>query len=143
MKKMMKMAIAATMVMTMSANAMASETQPANPIEIAEVMNNKHIGNQTETRNVVYDKGEYINKFEYVIDQNGTVISKTQYRNNHRDNQWMPICSYYASYGEDANRITFAAWNEETQSFSNRAKTTSYDKEECPVLIALPDIIDY
>ena len=143
MKKMMKMAIAATMVMTMSANAMASEVKEESPMEMAETITSIQAGPSYETRTVIYDMGDYTNIFEYTIDQNGIVLSKTQYRSNHNDYKKVPVCTYNVTYGEVFNQITFATWNEEEQSFTKDVKTTTYNSYDCPVLFLLPDIINY
>lgn len=139
---MMKMAFAAAMVMTMSANAMAESKMPeAAPAELATIAK---VASKPDTRVMLYDAGDKLNKFVYALDTDGTVLSKTMYTNYHRnDNEWKPVYTVSATYGEDSNQLTYAAWNEKEGAFTSTPRTVTYDKEESPVLLVLPEICNY
>lgn len=141
MKKMM-MAIAAAMMMTMSGNAMAAETTtPAPETHDATSANMTATGNSI--RVMVHMNGKITNKFEYALDNEGRVTSKTMFRYIRETNTWMPVMQYSATYGDDTNILSFAAYDKSNGTFTNHKVETAYSSEECPVLIALPECINY
>lgn len=149
MKTMTKMAIAAAMTMTMGANVMAVSINSTNSTAIVEeCISNEGKSSAVDNgalsaRTMLYNKGTKSNKFVYIIDGNGTVMSKTMYTYNRKDNNWTPICIYRAVYGEKDNKLYFAEWNEADQAYTSSMMSATYSKDECPILISLPDVIDY
>jgi len=145
MKKMMTMAFAAVMGMMMSGNAMAHSVAPTNPAEMEAMISIDHADNAEvlETRTMIHFEGDNTNKFVYVIGANGVVKSKTMYRYNDNTNEWMPVCIYRAVYGEDSNKIICAHWNAADNAYTANITTATYDKDECPVLFKLPEVINY
>lgn len=145
MKKMMKMAFVAVMgMMMMSANtAKAVSVAPVDPAEMAMMEDRTSISERLESRTMIHCKGDETNKFVYLIGEDGVVKSKTHYRLNNDTNEWMPICCYRAIYGAETNTVVCARWNKNTNAYDANVTSATYDKEECPLLIKLPNVIDY
>jgi len=144
MKKMMKMAFVAAMGMMMSVNAAkAVSIAPANPSNMMAMEDKTSIGERIESRTMVHFEGEKANKFVYLIGEDGVVKSKTMYRLNRRTNEWKPVCCYRAIYGADNNMIVCADWNEANNAYDANMSSAIYSKDECPVLIKLPEVINY
>lgn len=139
MKKFMMMAMAAAMTMAMNNEVNAAETSSSpETYEAATEMNSV-----SETRIMVHSTGVDLNKFEYTIDNEGRVSTKIMYRFDENTKSWMPVMMYRAEYGKDSNTLTCAGFNKSKGAFNKHAMKTTYSKSECPVLIALPECLDY
>lgn len=142
MKKLMMMAMAAAM-MTMGGNATAADNSAPAPETMEAKSINAGIGKANAVRVMIHKNGETTNRFDYTIDNEGRVSSKTMYRFDNSSYKWIPVMKYTATYGTDGNTLGFASWDKESGSFTGHAAETSYSKSECPVLISLPECIDY
>ncbi|MDO4496713.1 MAG: DUF3836 domain-containing protein [Bacteroidales bacterium] len=140
MKKFMMMALVAAMTMTMGSKAMAAETKPVSDAYETEMT---RLNDAEEIRTLLHINGTDVNKFEYVIDHNGRVSTKTMYRLNKETNTWTPLMVYRATYGKAENTLSYAAYSAESHAFTAHAMKTTYSKSECPVLIALPECLNY
>lgn len=140
MKKFMTMAMIATMTMVMGNNVMAAETTPAPETFETEMT---RFDNASETRVMIRKNGREHYKFEYTIDNEGRVSTKTMFRYDDVSDTWKPVMLYRATYGTNSNTLSFAAWSNKDNSFSSHAMKTTYEKSECPVLIYLPECLNY
>lgn len=136
------MAIVAAM-MTMGGNATAAENSSPVPETMEAKGMNDAISKVDAVRVMIHNNGERTNRFDYALDSEGRVASKTMYRFDKGSCKWIPVMKYTATYGADGNTLSFASWDKESSSFTGHATETSYSKSECPVLISLPECIDY
>jgi len=140
MTKFMMMAMAA-MMMAMSGNVKAAESATPAP----ETMEAKSM-NETPAeaiRVMLHFNDDVTNRFDYTLDTHGQVTSKTMYRFDKSTYKWIPVMQYKAIYGSDTNTLVFAAYDKKSGTFTNHKVSTSYDKTTCPILIALPECINY
>lgn len=126
-------ATAAVAMMTANVNNSLAATapEPSHVTTIANeprVMQYYHVNNDNETR-----------RFEYTVDSEGRVTKKVMYGWNDEDADWMPICQYHVTYGDNTHVMTFGTWDAKNHSFTAHKLSTSYDANKYPSMFSLPD----
>lgn len=138
--KTMKMIVAMATVMMMSSFTSIEAAENASPaphnIEVA-------VNAKRATRTMLHRTSEGLNKFDYTLDAEGRVASKTMYRWDAKNDEWRPICMLSTNYEGEENELIYAAWDNASGSFTADITISDYDKAECPVLLKLPEMLAY
>jgi len=143
MKKMMTLAFAAIMSVAMSVNANAMRVENMTTEAAAQQCVGCGCTENLESRTMVHNENGVISKFVYIINASGAVISKTKYNFNAEAKDWTPVCIYRAYYGNEENKLVYSAWNAEEKAYTANTAIATYSKDECPVLMELPEVINY
>jgi len=69
-------------------------------------------------------------KFEYEVDNEGRVESKTAYQWDEAENVWKPMYIYTARYGKQTNKLIYAKWNNKNSNFSSDVRIQEMPAEK-------------
>lgn len=77
-------------------------------------------------------------KYEFTIDAQGRVTSRTAYLKSIITDKWMPMSAFNVSYSQTETILTFAEYNRKKKAFTDNRQEMRYNADSCPEIIKLP-----
>lgn len=82
------------------------------------------------------------NKYVYNMDSKGRVVNRISYKLNKINGKWLPISAYSVFYGDGENILTYAEYNPISNAFNCNAQQKSFNANDFPELIRVPQITE-